>query len=475
MKETPKEKSARIRRSLIHLPVALFANKNGRSSLLVRLLKSKGFLAGAAIGAAVGLATLVVSYKEKKEDEAKPGEDTPDFNQEDLAKESSVSEVPPPKIPEVPSVPSPKAPPAVKPPDTSLEKPIEKPIDEKSWLDRMKDFFSKPEEKEEAKPGLTEGVVFQSKLAPKSLPDGYRSKFEFSGFNSAKGLSKYGAYTQDEANTIVALKTKGVNTSANAGVMSKDIEQRIRFYSKKHGVSEEVGLKMAQMESGGNPNAISATGAIGVFQFTGRTAGEMGITNRFDPDQNIEAGILMAKKSVKKLTESDLPVTAINIYLMHQLGVRGARELIQAAAKDKKISALSQTTQRAIQHNFGGKSIKTAKEYIANTEEALTARSSSERFASNSSPETAPPVVGSPSAAVQVASVIPQAAPAEKVRAVPVPEHIAVAQDTAPSVRQENAQNPTGIRVAAVQTPEQVKSVPQSVVRTKQGLLIDVS
>jgi soluble lytic murein transglycosylase-like protein len=36
-------------------------------------------------------------------------------------------------------------------------------------------------------------------------------------------------------------------------------------------------LKIAAIESGGNPNAISATGAIGVFQFTGQTGTGVGI------------------------------------------------------------------------------------------------------------------------------------------------------------------------------------------------------
>lgn len=481
MDETPKERSARIRRSLIHLPVALFANKNGRNSLFVRLLRSKGLLGAVALAGAAGVAVLTTSYQAKKADEAKPGEETPDFNAEDLPEEkpdpstkSSVEQAvakveksseAAEGIPTITKEP---------PPQRPLEKPIEKPLQDEGWMAKIKKFFSS-EDREEPKPGLSAGRVFSSKLAAKKLSEDYRSKFVFDGFSSAKSLSKFGAYTDAEANMIIRLKDNGVNTSANAGVMSKDIEERIRFYSKKHGLSEEVALKMAQMESGGNPNAISATGAIGVYQFTGRTATEMGVTDRFDPDQNIEAGVLLAKKSVKKLNESDLPVTAINIYLMHQLGVSGARELIKAAARNERIDKLSKTTRNAIKHNFGGKSIKTAKEYIQNTEEALDVRSSADRFASSRPSDTAPPVQLASSVGPATTSVAVRETPS-KTQAQPVPIVIAKIDEPPESTPKDAPQGGAPFFSGSSPKPnDQVTKMPQSLARTKHGIIVATS
>jgi hypothetical protein len=48
-----------------------------------------------------------------------------------------------------------------------------------------------------------------------------------------------------------------------------------------------------QMESGGNPNAVSSTGAAGLFQLTKGTAKGYGLeeVDRYDPDKNIDAGM----------------------------------------------------------------------------------------------------------------------------------------------------------------------------------------
>ena len=475
--ETPKTRSRRIRRSLIHLPVALFG-KMGKQAL--KRSGGKGLMLAAA-GLVAGGAYLASAYSEKKEEE-KPGEKTPDFEDDDdkdLDEDKEVSEDEPEDVDKSEVqvkkeiVPKPvDQPQAVAAPVVPIRKPPEAKSEEKSMMDKIKGLFSS-EKATEPKPGLSTGKIFTSKLG-KKLDQGYRVHFEFSGFNSAKALSKYGAYTKQEADTIILLKSNGTNTSANAGKMSVDIEERIRFYAKKHGFSEDAALKMAQIESGGNPNAVSATGAIGIYQFTGRTASEAGITDRFDVDQNIEAGIIMAKKNMKKLQEADLPMTATNVYLMHQLGVSGARELLRAAEKGLDISTLSKTTQNAIKHNFGASTAKTAKDYIRQTEIALDARSTSDRFASSS--EVAPAV-----AAVSTASVVaPVKVPAEAAMEMPKsstkPVPIVIAKDQSPEAKpaKEEAKQTQQVVRQTSGSDEQVSAKPQALVKTKHGIVLAV-
>jgi soluble lytic murein transglycosylase-like protein len=59
--------------------------------------------------------------------------------------------------------------------------------------------------------------------------------------------------------------------------MHPKIESLIRAKALEYGVDPDIAVKIAIVESGGNPNAVSSTGAIGIFQFTGDTANRMGL------------------------------------------------------------------------------------------------------------------------------------------------------------------------------------------------------
>lgn len=150
---------------------------------------------------------------------------------------------------------------------------------------------------------------------------GYRHKAMFDGIKGGDDLAKYGTYTDAEAQRIRALKTSAANTSANIpGGMSQGIQDKISAQAKKYGLDPVMMQKIATMESGGNPDAISKTGALGLYQFTGQTASGVGIKNRFDVDQNIEGGMKLTNQNMAMLKKAGLPVTAENIYVMHQLG-----------------------------------------------------------------------------------------------------------------------------------------------------------
>ena len=58
-----------------------------------------------------------------------------------------------------------------------------------------------------------------------------------------------------------------------------------------YGVPASFALAVAQAESADNPNAISSAGAEGIFQLMPATAAQLGVTNPFDPQQNITAGV----------------------------------------------------------------------------------------------------------------------------------------------------------------------------------------
>lgn len=193
---------------------------------------------------------------------------------------------------------------------------------------------------------------------------GYRHKAMFDGIKGGDDLAKNGTYTDFEANRIRTLKNSAANTSANIpGGMSQEIQDKISAQAKKYGLDPVMMQKIAAMESGGNPNAISKNGAIGIYQFTGGTASGVGIKNRFDVDQNIEGGMKLTAQNMAALEKAGLPVTAENIYMMHQLPPNAAKEIIRGSMSNKSKADLSPETQRAMNHNYGANKA-TAAEYL---------------------------------------------------------------------------------------------------------------
>jgi soluble lytic murein transglycosylase-like protein len=57
-----------------------------------------------------------------------------------------------------------------------------------------------------------------------------------------------------------------------------------------HGMDPKVIKGIVQVESGYNPQALSSKGAMGLMQLMPETASAMGISNPWDPVQNITAG-----------------------------------------------------------------------------------------------------------------------------------------------------------------------------------------
>ena len=60
---------------------------------------------------------------------------------------------------------------------------------------------------------------------------------------------------------------------------------------------------VAQIESGGNPNAqASGSSAAGLFQFTRGTAAQYGLTNVFDPQASANAAAALASNNYNALS-----------------------------------------------------------------------------------------------------------------------------------------------------------------------------
>jgi len=70
----------------------------------------------------------------------------------------------------------------------------------------------------------------------------------------------------------------------------KDLDEIIKNAARKYDLPEQLIKSVIQQESSFNPEAVSSTGASGLMQLMPSTAKSLGVTNVFDPAENINAG-----------------------------------------------------------------------------------------------------------------------------------------------------------------------------------------
>ncbi len=65
----------------------------------------------------------------------------------------------------------------------------------------------------------------------------------------------------------------------------------IRLHAREHGVRVDLVRAVMQVESGFNPDARSPKGAVGLMQLMPATIKQYGVSNPFNPAENVRAGV----------------------------------------------------------------------------------------------------------------------------------------------------------------------------------------
>jgi soluble lytic murein transglycosylase-like protein len=114
----------------------------------------------------------------------------------------------------------------------------------------------------------------------------------------AKSASSAGGTTSASGSTSV----DSLWNKTGVSVTDEELDRIFAAASEKYNVPVALLKAVAKAESDFNPNDVSSSGAVGIMQLMPETAKELGVTDSFDPEQNIMGG---AKYLAQKLEQYD--------------------------------------------------------------------------------------------------------------------------------------------------------------------------
>jgi soluble lytic murein transglycosylase-like protein len=76
----------------------------------------------------------------------------------------------------------------------------------------------------------------------------------------------------------------------------REVDDAIEQAARRHNVDANLVRALIRVESNFNSKAVSRKGAMGLMQLMPSTARQLKVTNPFDPDQNVDAGVRHLKK-----------------------------------------------------------------------------------------------------------------------------------------------------------------------------------
>ena len=132
--------------------------------------------------------------------------------------------------------------------------------------------------------------------------------FEIQALAAAGGATT----TSVQGTSLTTNNTTGNKITSNLDGSTAQIDALIEKYANEAGLDPNFVKAVVKAESGFNPNATSSCGAQGLMQLMPATARSLGVSNAYDPEQNIKGGVKYLKQMYDKYQSYDLALAAYN-------------------------------------------------------------------------------------------------------------------------------------------------------------------
>ncbi|NLU48970.1 MAG: lytic transglycosylase domain-containing protein [Syntrophomonadaceae bacterium] len=106
--------------------------------------------------------------------------------------------------------------------------------------------------------------------------------------------------------TWIKKETRTVNDTPSGGG-KQSFGEIIKKASETYGVDERIIRAVIKHESSFNPRAVSSCGAMGLMQLMPATARSLGVTDPFDAEENIMAGVRYLRQKLDEF-DGNLPM-----------------------------------------------------------------------------------------------------------------------------------------------------------------------
>lgn len=212
------------------------------------------------------------------------------------------------------------------------------------------DFYTSKKVNDSSSSALPFNVLMKEQMLSKVWDPAMGEQLEAADHNVWSYLAQAGVdhvqrYGHIEESLIQRIKQTQSFGNVGMNHLASSFAATVNNASQKYGVDASLIHAVIQTESSYRPDAVSSAGAKGLMQLMDGTAKGLGVTDSFDPTQNIEGGTRYLSMLLKKYNgQEQVALAAYNAGpgRVDRTGITTNEELQQ------KLHLLPQETQRYI-------------------------------------------------------------------------------------------------------------------------------